>query len=197
MTAFPEQEMYTAQTAVFLMLRAKDGDRESFDELVRTYRSGLISYLTRLVRDRDIGEDLAQETFLRAYRSRSAYEPTARFETWLFRIATNAALNHIRNQRNKYSSACDDLLAAERCLAAADHRPNAYSLLVKEQAAQEIRAAVMALPEKQRAAVLLHKYEEMEYRQISAVLGCSIPAVKSLLFRAYERLRTELVSKEL
>src|SRR3954454_6349405 len=103
----------TAQTtashaAALLMLRVKAGERETFDALVTQYRTGLVQYLARLVRNIDSAEDLAQETFLRVYRSRAAYEPTAGFQTWLYRIATNVALNHIRDHKHYDAAATSE-----------------------------------------------------------------------------------------
>lgn len=181
-----------------LMLRVREGDRASFDELVRTHRSGVIQYLYRTVRDPATAEDLAQDVFLRVYRSRNSYVPIAKFHTWLYRVATNVALNWIRDQRAERSHTAhpDSDDDSGRKYEIRDHRPGAQAVLLRNERAARIRAAVFALPERQRAAVLLHKYQGLDYADIARTLRCSVPAVKSLVFRAYEQLRRQLAEFE-
>src|SRR6184192_4008874 len=176
-----------------LMLRVKDGDGASFGLLLEKHRSAVIHFLYRMVQNHGISEELAQEVFLRVYRSRETYEPTAKFTTWLYRIATHLALNWLRDQKNERSQqrldeTSDDAPARE----VADRSPSVEQRLLHQVNVKEVRQAVAALPDKQRAAVLMHKYDEMEYSQIAKVLSCSESAVKSLLFRAYETLRVRL-----
>jgi RNA polymerase sigma-70 factor (ECF subfamily) len=174
-----------------LMLRVKEGDHASFNLLLEKYRSPVIHFLYRMVQDQGVSEELGQEVFLRVYRSRATYEPTAKFTTWLFRIATHLALNWLRDGKNeKGQERLDDDGGLSRDVA--DRAPSVEHTLVRQVKLEEVRRAVAMLPEKQRAAVLMHKYEEMEYSQIAAVLSCSESAVKSLLFRAYETLRVRL-----
>jgi len=176
-----------------LMLRVKDGDGASFGLLLGKHRSAVIHFLYRMVQDRAISEELAQEVFLRVYRSRATYEPTAKFTTWLFRIATHLALNWLRDGKNeRIQERLDDYTLDLPARQVCDRRPNVEQVLVYEARLEEVRRAVALLPAKQRAAVLMHKYEEMEYSQIAKALGCSESAVKSLLFRAYETLRGRL-----
>ncbi len=177
------------------MLRVRDGDSVSFAALLDKHRSPVVSFLGRMVGNQAIAEELAQEVFLRVYRSRGSYEPTAKFTTWLFRIATHAALNSLRDRRHERTEesldeVSDDMPARQ----VADRRPTVEQSMVNEVRLEEVRRAVAALPAKQRAAVLMHKYEEMEYSQIASSLGCSESAVKSLLFRAYETLRARLAA---
>jgi RNA polymerase sigma-70 factor (ECF subfamily) len=176
-----------------LMLRVKEGDHASFDLLLEKYRGPVIHFLHRMVQDHAVAEELGQEVFLRVYRSRSTYEPAAKFTTWLFRIATHLALNWLRDARNERGQErIDDEGSVAAVRDVPDRRPSIEQALAGEARLEEVRRAVARLPEKQRAAVLMHKYEEMEYSQIAAVLGCSESAVKSLLFRAYETLRSRL-----
>ena len=176
-----------------LMLRVKEGDSSSFERLLGKYRSPVIGYLYRMVQDQGVAEELAQEVFLRVYRARSTYEPAAKFTTWLFRIATHLALNSLRDRRGERGrQSLDEVNGDAPPIQLVDRRNNREQELVAEAHWLEIRQAVAALPEKQRAAVLMHKYQEMDYTQIGAVLGCSTSAVKSLLFRAYETLRARL-----
>jgi RNA polymerase sigma-70 factor (ECF subfamily) len=176
-----------------LMLRVKDGDGASFGVLLEKHRSPVVHFLYRMVQNSAVAEELAQEVFLRVYRSRATYEPTAKFTTWLFRIATHLALNALRdNKHEKLQERLDDDTSEMPVRQVSDNRPSVEHSLVYEAKLAEVRRAIAALPEKQRAAVLMHKYEEMEYSQIAKVLNCSESAVKSLLFRAYEALRARL-----
>ena len=176
-----------------LMVRVKEGDGVSFGLLLEKHRSSVIHFLYRMVQNRGVAEELAQEVFLRVYRSRANYEPTARFTTWLFRIATHLALNSLRDGRNERAEARLDAETPESTARqVSDARPSVEQVMVREARLNEVRQAVAALPDKQRAAVLMHKYEEMEYSQIAKALDCSESAVKSLLFRAYETLRVRL-----
>jgi RNA polymerase sigma-70 factor (ECF subfamily) len=176
-----------------LMLRVKDGDGASFGVLLEKHRSPVVHFLYRMVQNSAVAEELAQEVFLRVYRSRGTYEPTAKFTTWLFRIATHLALNALRDNKNeRLQDRLDDESADMPARQVSDSKPSVEQSLVYEAKLAEVRRAIAALPDKQRAAVLMHKYEEMEYSQIAKVLGCSESAVKSLLFRAYEALRARL-----
>ena len=175
-----------------LMLRVRRGDAESFELLLRRHRTPLINYFSRMVRDRSLAEDLAQEAFLRVYQARQRYQPEARFTTWLYRIATNLALNAIRDRRGTAQPIeCAEQENAEFSRFV-DSKPTVEQRLMQSDRERLIRQAVEALPANQRAAVILHKYQEVEYHQIAKILGVSVGAVKSLLFRAYESLRTRL-----
>jgi RNA polymerase sigma-70 factor (ECF subfamily) len=176
-----------------LMVRVKEGDGASFGVLLDKHRSPVVHFLYRMVQNHAVAEELAQEVFLRVYRSRSTYEPTAKFTTWLFRIATHLALNALRDGKNeRLQERLDDDSRDMPIRQVSDLRPSVEQSLVYQAKLDEVRRAIAALPEKQRAAVLMHKYEEMEYAQIARVLNCSESAVKSLLFRAYETLRARL-----
>lgn len=176
-----------------LMLRVREGDESSFATLLDRHRAPVIRFLYRMVQNQAVSEELAQEVFLRVYRSRSTYEPTAKFTTWLFRIATHLALNWIRDGRNEKSQESLDQKTLEGATPqVADRGRTVEQELVYQARLAEVRQAIELLPAKQRAAVLMHKYEEMEYVQIATALSCSESAVKSLLFRAYETLRSRL-----
>ncbi len=179
---------------VQLMLDVKAGDELSFELLLKKYRPPLINFLYRMVKDQAAAEDLAQEVFLRIYRARKEYSPTAKFTTWLFRIATNLALNAIRDGRYRQMQISIDTARDEDepVIEIATHETRADDRLIERERNEMIRSAILALPEKQRVAVILHKYQEMDYAQIGKILGCSESALKSLLFRAYETLRVQL-----
>src|ERR1017187_1937602 len=176
-----------------LMLRVKEGDGASFAILLEKHRSPVIHFLYRMVQNQAVAEELAQEVFLRVYRSRESYEPTAKFTTWLFRIATHLALNSLRDGKNRrFEERLEDDSSETPARQVSDQRPTVEQTMVYQARLDEVRRAVAMLPEEQRAAQLMHKYEEMEYSQIAKVLNCSESAIKSLLFRAYETLRARL-----
>jgi RNA polymerase sigma-70 factor (ECF subfamily) len=187
-----------------LMLRVREGDDESFRVLLDKHRNPLVHFLQRMVQDAGASEELAQEVFLRIYRARTSYEPSAKFTTWMFRIASHLALNWMRDERHERAAVRLDGARADGAGFGAqrgddlparqlkDSHPSVEHSLVHETRMQEIRNSIASLPAKQRAAVLMHKYEEMEYSQIAHALECSESAVKSLLFRAYETLRARL-----
>jgi RNA polymerase sigma-70 factor (ECF subfamily) len=178
-----------------LMLRVRDGDSVSFALLLERHRGPVIHFVYRMVLNQAVAEELAQEVFLRVYRSRASYEPSAKFTTWLFRIATHVALNWIRDSKNeKNQESLDEASQEGISRQVSDRQPTIEQTMIRQVNMQEVRAAIETLPAKQRAAVLMHKYEEMEYSQIAKILQCSESAVKSLLFRAYETLRSRLAN---
>ncbi len=179
---------------VELMLGVKAGDDACFEALLARYRTPLVVFLYRMVRDRAAAEDLAQEAFLRVFRARASYAPDAKFTTWLFRIAANLALNWLRDGRRRAQELSLDRAEEDErpALDLPDTGATIEQRMLERERALRIREAVAALPEKQRAAVLLHKYQDLDYGEIARILGCSQSALKSLLFRAYETLRVRL-----
>ena len=176
-----------------LMLMFCRGHEASFEVLLARHRSQVVNHLYRLVRNRAIAEELAQDVFLRVYRFRNRYQPEAKFTTWLFRITTNVALNWRRDTRREFAHLRLDMaLHDARQIQVPDQTLRVDQQLLAEYHAKEIRDAIDSLPAKQLAAVLMHKYEGLDYATIAQALDCSIPALKSLLFRAYETLRRRL-----
>jgi len=179
-----------------VMLRVAAGDEGSFNYLVGKYHRPMIHFLFRMVHNQAVAEELAQEVFLRVYRARDSYRAEARFTTWLYRIATNLAVNHARDTRHEraaqtvYLDAPDEETGTTPDLA--DDEPTVEQRLLRDERMAAIRDHVMGLPERQRMAVLMHKYQGMDYRQIGEVLKLSESATKSLLFRAYQTLREKL-----
>jgi RNA polymerase sigma-70 factor, ECF subfamily len=180
--------------AVMLELRA--GNMAGFDFLIQKYRKPIIHFMYRMVRNQAVAEELAQEVFLRVYRSRETYRAEARFSTWLYRIATNLGVNYARDNRHErmastvYLDETDSETGTTPDVA--DATPGAEARLLNQERLNAIRQHVMELPERQRVAVLMHKYEGLDYRQIGDVLKLSESATKSLLFRAYQTLREKL-----
>jgi RNA polymerase sigma-70 factor (ECF subfamily) len=179
-----------------IMLRVKTGDQSAFEYLVQKYRRPMVSFMYRMARNAAAAEDLAQEVFLRVYRSRETYEASAKFTTWLYRIATNLAVNHARDTRHERPEVQVSLDEPHEdtgaTLEVADSSLNAEQAIVRRERMMAIRQKVESLPEQQRLAVIMHKYQQMDYKQISEVLKKSESATKSLLFRAYETLREQL-----
>jgi len=179
-----------------VMLRVKAGDQSAFDYLVKKYRRPLVGFMCRMARNTAAAEDLAQEVFLRVYRSRESYEASAKFTTWLYRIATNLAVNHARDTRHERPEVTVSLDEADddtgTTLELPDGSLTAEQAMVRRERLLAIRSKVEALPERQRLAVVMHKYQQLDYKQIADVLKLSESATKSLLFRAYETLREQL-----
>jgi RNA polymerase sigma-70 factor (ECF subfamily) len=179
-----------------IMLAVAAGDEAGYNYLVGKYHRQIIHFLYRMVHNEAVAEELAQEVFLRVYRSRESYRAEAKFSTWLYRIATNLAVNHARDTRHERTAQTLELDAPDTESGAtpevADDDLNVEQTMMREERMAAIRAQVAALPERQRMAVLMHKYREMDYRQIGDVLKLSESATKSLLFRAYQTLRERL-----
>jgi RNA polymerase sigma-70 factor, ECF subfamily len=179
-----------------VMLRVKAGDDAAFEYLVQKYRRPMVSYMYRMCHNAAASEDLAQEVFLRVYRSRGNYEPSAKFTTWLYRIATNLAVNHARDSRHERPENTVSVDEPDQetglTLDLPDNTLSAEEAILRRERMAAIRQQVQNLPERQRTAVVMHKYQQMDYREISEVLKLSESATKSLLFRAYETLRVHL-----
>jgi RNA polymerase sigma-70 factor (ECF subfamily) len=179
-----------------VMLRVKAGDEAGFSYLVQKYRRPMVGFMFRFCHNPSAAEELAQEVFLRVYRSRTTYEASAKFTTWLYRIATNLAVNYARDTRHERPENTVRLDEPDQETGTtpdlADDALSAEEQLLKRERLAAIRSKVNALPERQRVAVVMHKYQQMDYREIAAVLKLSESATKSLLFRAYETLREQL-----
>lgn len=179
-----------------LMLRLKAGDLDCFEILMNKYRRQIVHFMFRMVHNQAVAEEMAQEVFLRVYRARETYRAEAKFTTWLYRIATNLAVNHARDTKNERLAAKVQLDAPDEESGTtpdvADMTPTAEARLLRQERMNAIKQHVLALPERQRMAVLMHKYQEMDYKQIGVVLKLSESATKSLLFRAYQTLREKL-----
>jgi RNA polymerase sigma-70 factor (ECF subfamily) len=187
---------FSALTDAEVMLELRSGNMAAFDVLLAKYRKPIVHFMFRMVHNQAVAEELAQEVFLRIYRSRETYRAEARFSTWLYRIATNLGVNHARDTRHERSASTVYLDEPDSETGTtpdvADATPSAEANILRRERMKAIRQHVMALPERQKTAVLMHKYEGMDYRQIGEVLKLSESATKSLLFRAYQTLREKL-----
>ena len=192
----PRMNSSEAPSDVDLMLRVKTGDESAFAFLVQKYRRPMVGFMYRMCHNPSTAEELAQEVFLRVYRSRTSYEPSAKFTTWLYRIATNLAANHARDTRHERPEITLRLDEPDQETGStpdlADESLSAEEQILQRERLAAIRRKVNALPERQRLAVIMHKYQQMDYREIGEVLKLSESATKSLLFRAYETLREQL-----
>jgi RNA polymerase sigma-70 factor (ECF subfamily) len=176
-----------------LMLQLKRGDHSALNGLVHKYRAPMMHYIYGIVHDEAVAEELTQEVFLRVFRGRKDYEPRAMFKSWIYRIGKNVAFNWLRDhnaERNANSTEPRPADASAREYT--DHRPSVEEWMVYQVKMDRIRRAVGDLPERQRVVVQMHRFEELEHRQIASKLRCSLPAVKSLLNRAYTNLRVSL-----
>jgi RNA polymerase sigma-70 factor (ECF subfamily) len=193
MTETPVLEMLSDAE---VMLRVAAGDDSAFDYLVDKFRRPMNSFMYRMTRNQAVAEELAQEVFLRVYRSRQTYAASAKFTTWLYRIATNLAVNHARDTKYERPENTVNIDEPDTdtglTVDVADRSLNAEQVILRRERLAAIRQQVEKLPERQRAAVIMHKYQNMDYKQIAEVLKLSESATKSLLFRAYETLRETL-----
>ena len=187
---------YDSLTDAEVMLRAGTDDNAAYEYLVTKYHRPMIAFMYRMCHNQALAEELAQEVFLRVYRSRESYEATAKFTTWLYRIATNLAVNHARDTRHERPEVQVSLDEPDEetgtTLELPDGNLTAEQAMVRRERMKAIRSKVEALPVQQKLAVIMHKYQQMDYKQIAEVLKKSESATKSLLFRAYETLREQL-----
>ena len=181
---------------VALMLAFQRGDELAFQELVERNHARVIGLIYRFIGDATDAEDLGQEVFLRIYRARQKYKPTAKFSTWMFRITANVSLNALRSRASRRDDVSIDQVAdssdGPRAMPDPDSPTPDHSLHQEELHAR-VREAIGTLPAKQQIAVVLNKYEGMSYADIARTIGCSTMAVKSLLARARDNLKDRLL----
>jgi RNA polymerase sigma-70 factor (ECF subfamily) len=180
-----------------LMLAAGRGDEAAFASLVRRWQNRIVSLAYRYLGSAADAEDVAQEVFLRVHRARESYERNARFSTWIYRITVNASLNHLRGRKARkavwaeYKPAGDDGTGGV-AEPSDEGEPDPSASVDKDELARVLRAILDELPERQRAALLLNKYEGLGYEETAAAMDLSVPAVKSLLTRARVAVREKL-----
>jgi RNA polymerase sigma-70 factor (ECF subfamily) len=179
-----------------LMLRVKDGNLQAFEQLVQKYQHPVVNLAYRMLRDLDEAEDLAQNVFLRVFQSASRYQASAKFSTWIFTIARRLCLNEIRRRARHPAQSLDSSQHGDP-----DQAPRQYpdnksfsppQAFLHRELEQKIQQALAALPDKQRLAIALCREEDLSYEDIASVLGCSLPAAKSLIHRGRETLREKL-----
>ena len=191
-----ETQLEARDPDVRLMLQVRDDVPGAFEVLVERYQHRLVGLLGHLVGRPDEAEDLTQDVFLRIYRARKGYKPKAKFSTWLFTVANNLALNHLRNKgRNPTvpsSGGTATTTLGSPVSQAVARDATASAQMRQVELADVVRDALGVLGEDQKLAVLLNKFEDMSYADIAEVMGRSEPAIKSLLARARTQLREQL-----
>jgi RNA polymerase sigma-70 factor (ECF subfamily) len=181
-----------------LMLRVRDGDVAAFAELVELWQDRLVTLFVHQTGDHALAEDLAQETFMRVYRARDRYRPTAKFTTWVHTIANNLASDLRQRAYRRLERGVPHAVSASSSSIGLDQLAVAASGLLPARVADQgelqrmVQRALATLNERQRMAVLLAKFEHCSHEEIAAAMGLSVPAVKSLLFRARDQLRAAL-----
>jgi RNA polymerase sigma-70 factor (ECF subfamily) len=178
-----------------LMARVGEGDENAFEILVHRHQASVLNFIYRFIGDRAQAQDLAQEVFLRVWQAAKSYKPEAKFTTWLYRITANLCFNELKSSRRKklfqflrFDS--DQEARPEENFP--DDSPSAENLLLAKERNRQVANALQSLPENQRMAVILKRYEDLPYEEIARVLGCSVSAVESLLVRAKGTLQRKL-----
>ncbi|MGQ0613202.1 MAG: RNA polymerase sigma factor [Planctomycetaceae bacterium] len=187
----------TERSDVDLMLAFQAGDESAYSVLVQRHENSVMSLTYRYLGNRADAEDLSQEVFLRIYRARKRYRPEAKFTTWLYRVAANACLNEMRRRKTRATHGASPLREAGEEEGAApaatgDAGAGPVEALAREELRGQVRAAVDALPERQRLALLMNKFHGLGYEELAQTLELSVPAVKSLLTRARENVRARI-----
>lgn len=182
----------SAERDVQLMLRIREGDTEAFTALIETHQTRVIGTIAKMLGDDIDAQDLAQQVFIRIWKSAGRYKPTAKFTTWMFTITRNLVFNELR-RRSRHPATALQEEEEERAFQAPDPSGADPAKQILESELQDaIQAAIESLPETQRLAIIMRRYEAMPYEEIGEILGLSIPAVKSVLFRARSELRERL-----
>jgi RNA polymerase sigma-70 factor (ECF subfamily) len=195
---FQKSNTYLSDPDVQTMLRVQKGSKEAFEELMHKYYPRILNFIYRFVGHKNTAEDLTQEVFMRVYKNAWKYKAKSKFQTWIYTIAKNVALNELR-RKNQVAFSLDEPVRGEKSQFQKESkisktaRPD-EEILQKERALR-IRSAIQKLPENQRIALILRRYDEFSYSQIAMTLKVSDKAVKSLLSRAKQNLKKRLVAR--
>ena len=187
--------MDSALSSEELMARVAKGDEFAFQILVERHQASLLNMIYRFIGDRTKSQDLAQEVFLRVWQAARTYEPKAKFTTWLYRIAANLCLNELNSSRRRswlqffHVGTNEQTVGKENF---SDGSPSPEDLLLSRERNRRITEALQSLPENQRMALILKRYDGLSYEEIARILGCSVSAVESLLVRAKKNLQEKL-----
>jgi RNA polymerase sigma-70 factor, ECF subfamily len=178
------------ESDIELMERVKSGDDTAFSELMRRHYRGVVNFIYRFTNDRQNAEDLAQEVFLRVYRSAQRYKPEAKFSTWLYKIATNLCLTEVKSRGKDRSISLDEIEGNSGDIGD-PKSADAYDITFRREIGGAIFEALKSLPERERTAVVLCKYEELPYEEVAEIIGCTVGAVKAYVYRG----RMKLIEK--
>ena len=189
---------YALNEDAALMLKFQQGDDSAFERLLERYHKQIINFIYRYIGDKTEAEDLAQNVFLNVYRSAKTYIPKSKFSTWIYVIARNMALNELRRRRNRRESPLEETVSGEdgdlpRQIADTS-KPSASGELERQELINAVKRAIDSLPDNQKTAVILRRYDNFPYEEIAKVIGCSVSAIKSLLSRAKIALKEKLSS---
>ena len=182
-----------------LMARIAKGDADAFELLVNRHQTSILNLIYRFVGDRTQAKDLAQEVFIRVWQAARTYQPKAKFTTWVYRITANLCFNELKSTRRKKWFSFnwfdeDGKHTIEETLA--DSAPSAEDLLLEKERSRQISDALHSLPENQRMALILKRYDDLSYEEIARILNCSVSAVESLLVRAKRTLQEKFRNYE-
>jgi RNA polymerase sigma-70 factor (ECF subfamily) len=178
-----------------LMARIAKGDNDAFEILVNRHQTSILNLVYRFIGDRTQAKDLAQEVLIRVWQAAGSYQPKAKFTTWIYRITANLCFNELKSARRRkwFSfnwSDEDGEHTIEETLS--DGAPSAEDLLLEKERSRQISNALQSLPENQRMALILKRYDDLSYPEIAQIIGCSVSAVESLLVRAKRTLQEKL-----
>lgn len=177
---------------ISLMLRVKKGDIQAFEELVEIHQGAVIGTVAKMLGSANEAEDIAQQVFVRIWKSAARYEPQAKFTTWMFTITRNLVFNEVRRRQRKPTVSADEREEESNQVVEDNDTIRPDQEVLHSELEKAVDEAIHALPEKQRMAVIMRRYEELPYEEIGKILKLSVPAVKSLLFRARTQLKENL-----
>jgi RNA polymerase sigma-70 factor (ECF subfamily) len=178
-----------------LVSTAVAGREEGFEELVRRYQRPISAYVYRMVGDYDAALDLTQEVFIKVYGSLSRYKPEYKFSTWIYKIAHNSAVDHLRRHSTREQSLMKDFEGEQREISIESHRPSPEQESEREERRAEIEAVVRQLPSAYRELIVLRHSHDMSYDEIAEVTGLPLGTVKNRLFRARDAMRQEFTAR--
>ncbi len=179
-----------------LMAKTAAGDEFAFEILVRRHQISILNLVYRYVGDRTKARDLAQEVFLRVWRAANRYEPKAKFTTWIYSITANLCLNELKSVKGKkwvQLATEDEERKSTDYETHSDVSPSPEDLLLAEERSRQVSEALQTLPENQRMALILKRYEDLSYDEIAKIIGCSVSAVESLVVRAKKNIHEKLI----
>ena len=175
------------ETDIELMRRVKSGDDSAFTELMKRHYKSIMNFIYRFTNDRNDSEDLAQEVFLRVYRSVKEYKPQAKFSTWLYKIATNVCLTELKMKRRINKVSLDEIQENKHDIGDSNS-PSGYDLINRRDIKESIFQALNSIPERERISIILCKYEGFSYDEVADVIGCTVGAVKTYIHRGRMKL---------
>ncbi len=170
-----------------LMLEFIEGDISAFEQIMNKYKEIVINIAYRFIQNRSTAEDIAQDVFLKIYNSAKSYKPKARLSTWIYKITANLCLNELRSRKH-FKAISMESIGEIRDFA----QTNPFENLEKKELKHLVKEAIDSLPDRQRMVIILKKYEDLSYQEISEIMGCSVSAVDSLLQRAKQNLKNKL-----